>query len=196
MKRELAIVNGLIRKLNEGHPNPNPWTRFTYPLEQEEKAMKITSQLDVTMKLMPYVLVFNDRIERCTIVDEIKGENVCFFKLRKETEPVSYDHNVVRIKNFLVRKTDSSESLVVIHTLESVNGDDRIVIPPLPIEFNDVTRIPSQFIFFPLLGTEDFGTNYIFHSSRLYPTEQRNSFLLPKDNDGLIARDCRLMFSF
>ncbi|MBO6220569.1 MAG: hypothetical protein J6N46_01410, partial [Bacteroidales bacterium] len=27
-----------------------------------------------------------------------------------------------------------------------------------------------------------------FHSSRLYPTEQRNSFLLPKDNDGLIAK--------
>jgi len=188
MKRELDIVNGLIRKLNEGHSTPNPWTKFTYPLEQEGKAEKVSSQLEVSMKLMPYVLVFNDKIEKCTIVNEITGESVCFFKLQKEKEMLPYDSSVVRIKNMLIRKTDQCESLVEIHTLESVNGDDRIVIPPLPMEFNDVTRIPSQFIFFPLLGTEDFGTNFIFHSKRLYPTEQRNSFLLPKDNDGLIAK--------
>ena len=188
MKRELAIANGMIRKLNEGHSSPYPWTTFSYPLEQEGKAEKVSAQLDVTMKLMPYVLVFNDRIERCTIVNEITGENVCFFKIRREIETLSYDSSVVRVKNILIRKIDQSESLVELHTLESANGDDRIVIPPLPLEFNDVTRIPSQFIFFPLLGTEDFGTNFIFHSRRLYPTEQRNSFLLPKDNDGLIAK--------
>lgn len=188
MKKELDVVKGLIRRLNEGHSVPCPWTTFTYPLEQEGKAEKVSAQLDVTMKLMPYVLVFNDRIAKCSIFNGITGEEVCYYKQGKDIESLPYDSTVSRVKNVLIRKTAQSESLVEIHTLESVNGDDRIVIPPLPLGFNDVTSIPSQFIFFPLLGTEGFGTNFIFHSRRLYPTEQRNSFLLPKDNDGLIVK--------
>lgn len=188
MKKELADVKGLIRRLNEGHSVPCPWTTFTYPLGHEGKAEKISAQLDITMKLMPYVLVFNDRIASCSIFNEITGESVCFFKQAREVESLPYDSNVVLVKNKLIWKNGQSETSVEIISLESAEGDDRIVIPPLPLGFDDVTSIPSQFLFFPLLGTEDFGTNFIFHSRRLYPTEQRNSFLLPKDNDGLIAK--------
>lgn len=188
MKKELADVKGLIRRLNEGHSDPCPWTTFTYPLGHEGKAEKISAQLDITMKLMPYVLVFNDRIASCSIFNEITGESVCFFKQAREVESLPYDSNVVLVKNKLIWKNGQSETSVEIISLESAEGDDRIVIPPLPLGFDDVTSIPSQFLFFPLLGTEDFGTNFIFHSRRLYPTEQRNSFLLPKDNDGLIAK--------
>ena len=188
MKRELAIVDELIGKINQGHPYPNPWTKFTYPLEHEGKAEKVSAQLEITMRLMPYALVFNDRIERCSIVNDLTGESVTFYKLRKEEETPSYDSSVKKVVNFLVQKTDSDESLIEILTLESADGDNRIIIPPLPQGFDDVTSIPSQFIFFPLLGTEGFGTNFIFHSKRLYPTELRSSFLLPKDNDELIAK--------
>lgn len=188
MKRELAIVDELIGKINEGHPHPCPWTTFTYPLEQDGKAEKVSAQLEITLKLMPYVLVFNDRIERCAIVNGLTGESVTFYKLRKEEETLPYDASVKTVVNFLVRENDGVVSPIEIHTLESADGDDRIVIPPLPRGFDDVASIPSQFIFFPLLGTEGFGTNFIFHSRRLYPTERRNSFLLPKDNDGLIAK--------
>lgn len=62
------------------------------------------------------------------------------------------------------------------------------MIPPLPIGFDDTNTIPSQFLFFPLLGTEHFGTNFIFHSSRLYPTEPRDSYQLPEDNNALVSR--------
>ena len=188
MKRELAFVDDLIGRINEGHPEPCLWTTFTYPLEQEGKAEKISAQLEVTMRLMPYVLAFNDRIEQCTINNEITGENVCFNRIKKDVIPLPYTDDSVRAKNIISRKTTRFETLLEINTLESANGEDRIVIPPLPLDFDDVTVIPSQFIFFPLLGTENFGTNFIFHSSRLYPTELRDSFLLPKDNDGLIAK--------
>lgn len=188
MKRELAFVDDLIGRINEGHPEPCLWTSFTYPLEQEGKAEKISAQLEVTMRLMPYVLAFNDRIEQCTIDNEITGENVCFNRIKKDVIPLPYTDDSVRAKNIISRKTTRFETLLEINTLESANGEDRIVIPPLPLDFDDVTVIPSQFIFFPLLGTENFGTNFIFHSSRLYPTELRDSFLLPKDNDGLIAK--------
>ena len=188
MKRELAIVDALIGKINEGHLDPCPWTTFTYPLEPEGKAEKVSAQLDITMRLMPYILVFNDRIERCDILNDPVGESVSFYKQRKEEKPQLYDPSVKKVINYLVWQKDGVESRIEVHTLESANGDDRIVIPPLPQGFDDVNSIPSQFIFFPLLGTEGFGTNFIFHSKRLYPTDSRNSFLLPKDNDGLISK--------
>ena len=188
MKRELGVVDELIGKINEGHPFPCVWTTFTYPLEREGKAQKVSAQLDITTKLMPYVLVFNDRIDRCSIINDITGKSVTYYKLRQERECMPYDTSVERVKNLLIKQTERLETLIEIYTLETSNGDDRIVIPPLPQGFDDVTAIPSQFIFFPLLGTEGFGTNFIFHSRRLYPTESRNSFLLPKDNDGLIAK--------
>lgn len=56
---------------------------------------------------------------------------------------------------------------IAIFTIESKNGDDRIIIPPLPLEFSDTDNIPSLFLFFPMLETENFGTNFIFHSCRL-----------------------------
>lgn len=188
MKRELSIVDNLIDDINSGHSSPCVWTTFSYPLTLDGKAEKISSQLGITMKLMPYVLVFNDRITECTIEDEIAGHHICFSKVAKRKEVLSYDDAVSIVHNSLARISQGIETPIEILTLESSNGDDRIVIPPLPLEFNDVKAIPSQFIFFPLLGTEDFGTNFIFHSKRLYPTEQRNSFLLPKDNDGLTRK--------
>lgn len=107
MKKELADVKGLIRRLNEGHSDPCPWTTFTYPLGHEGKAEKISAQLDITMKLMPYVLVFNDRIASCSIFNEITGESVCFFKQAREVESLPYDSNVVLVKNKLIWKTGS-----------------------------------------------------------------------------------------
>lgn len=188
MKQELATVDELIGKINEGHPNPCLWTSFTYPLQYEGKADKVSRQLEITMRLIPYVLVFNDRIERCVIVNDLTGENVTFYKLSKKEKYTPSDSTVKKVVNHIVRKTENTESLIDIHSLESRNGDDRVIIPPLPHGFDDSTSIPSQFIFFPLLGTEDFGTNFIFHSKRLYPTERRDSFLLPKDNDELIVK--------
>lgn len=189
MKRELAVVDELIGNINLGHDKPNPHTTFTYPFDQEGKAEKVSAQLEITMKLMPYVFAFNDKIQQCVIINELTGREVSFWRIGTETTGQPYDFSVKRVKHIIGRYAFPSPELrLEIQTLESNNGDDRIVIPPLPLGFDDVSSIPSQFLFFPLIGTENFGTNFIFHSKRLYPTERRNSFLLPKDNDGLIAK--------
>lgn len=187
---ELEMVDHFIDRIKDGHSSPAPWTSFTYPIEDTRKADKVSSQLARACKLIPYVLTFNERIQSISITDDISGEQVSFSKhnLARESIQMSYDDTVCKVVTRIKKSAPNRETLVEVHSLESANGDDRIIIPPLPIGFEDVTCIPSQFLFFPLIGTENFGTNFIFHSARLYPTDERNSYLLPKDDDNVVSK--------
>ena len=88
---------------------------------------------------------------------------------------------------FLIKDGQTGPDTIAIRTLRNNEGTDRVVIPELPKGYDTVSNIPSQFLFFQLLGTENFGTDFIFHSARLTPTEARDSYELPKDNDNLLA---------
>ena len=185
MESELREIDALFDQINLGHTTPDLNTVFTYPFEREGQAEKISSQVTTTMNLMPFVLVFNDRIEKCTIINHLSGEQVSFSKSARVETVMEYDSSVKVVRNTIVVIKQGGVRGVDIYSLESADGKDRIIIPPLPVGFDDVDAIPSQFIFFPLLGTESFGTGFIFHSERLYPTKDRDSFLLPKENDNM-----------
>ncbi len=186
MDRELRIVDGLISK--EGHDEPIEWTKFTYPINEDQKE-RISKQISTTTKLMPFVLLFNERIKECTIIDETKGTTDYYTKDEENEVPCDYDENIhfVTTKINYTHNGKKNED-IVLYSLRSADGNDQIVIPPLPFGFDDTNSIPSQFLFFPLLGSEHFGTNFIFHSSRLFPTEPRDSYQLPEDNSALVSR--------
>lgn len=185
MEAELSVVDEMFDMINQGHSVPCSDTVFTYPFEQEGKAEKVSTQITTTIKLMPFVLVFNDRIMKCSLINHLTGESITFSKSARIENP-TYEASVKIVKNTITIVNQSGGVRSIdISSLESMDGNDRIIIPPLPIGFDDINSIPSQFIFFPLLGTEQFGTGFIFHSKRLYPTEKRESFLLPWDNDNM-----------
>lgn len=186
MDRELKIVDALISK--EGQVEPIEWTQFTYPINEDQKE-RISKQISTTTKLMPFVLLFNERIKECTIIDETKGTTDYYTKEDEKEVPCDYDDNI----HFVTTKINyihngKKDDDIVLYSLRSADNNDQIVIPPLPLGFNDTDTIPSQFLFFPLLGTEHWGANFIFHSSRLYPTEPRDSYQLPEDNNALVSR--------
>lgn len=184
MNTELISVENLISM--DGKEESNAWTSFKYLLAPE-KVEKVAHQLDTTTRLMPFVLVFNDRIEECTIEDD-KITTVYSKVGERVVEPLSYSDSYCKVATTIrIVKNGKADNITII-SLELKNGNDRIIIPPLPIGLDDADSIPSQFMFFPMLGTESFGTNFIFHSCRLFPTEPRNSYLLPQENDGLISK--------
>ncbi|WP_298062799.1 hypothetical protein [uncultured Rikenella sp.] len=181
MDRELSIVEALIGE--PGNTTPGEWTSFKYLLSSD-KIEKISKQIETTSKLMPYVMAFNDRIAECSI-DNL-GNYISF---KKECCNISIDSKgCKKIETKIHVRNENSEDDINVHSLESNDGKDIIIIPPLPIGFDDTSVIPSQFIFFPMLGTEKWGTNFIFHSSRLYPVEERNSFFIPKEDDNVKAK--------
>ena len=188
MESELDKVDNLFDSINQGHSVPRRDTVFTYPFELEGKAEKVSSQIATTMRLMPFVLVFNDKIQQCTVVNHLTGETVSFGKGSRSEVVMEYDPSVKLVHNTITILEPSGGRGIDVFSLESADGNDRIILPPFPVGYDDVNSIPSQFIFFPLLGTEKFGTGFIFHSKRLYPTEKRESFLLPWDNDNMKTR--------
>lgn len=170
LDREINSIKNLISL--DGHDAPAQQTTFCYPLTKEKRE-KVSQQLMTTTKLMPYVLVFNDRIASCTITNKVLRKCIKF--TRKTTVCLDDELHMTEI--------EADDKLLKIYWIASESEEDRIVIPPLPSGFDNTTEIPSEFLWFPMLGTEDVGVNFIYHSSRLYPVEQRNSYQLPEDND-------------
>lgn len=91
MDRELQIVDGLISK--EGQVEPIEWTQFTYPINEDQKE-RISNQISTTTKLMPFVLLFNERIKECTIIDETKGTTDYYTKEDEKEVPCDYDEHI------------------------------------------------------------------------------------------------------
>lgn len=167
---------------HEGTENDIYPTVFRYPLIPE-KLQHISEQLAITKRLMPYVLAFNDTIKECVVYDEYSGTITQFVKMDVTITQCFHNTNICLCDTII--KISSTTEPISVRTLCNKGRTDRIVIPPFPVGFDDTSMIPSQFLFFPLLGSENFGTNFILHSRRLTPTEPRDSYELPKDNDNL-----------
>jgi hypothetical protein len=50
-------------------------------------------------------------------------------------------------------------------------------------------KLPRLFLYYPLIGTEDLGCNFIFHSRQFQPTEPRNALHLKSDNESNIKEE-------
>ena len=155
-------------------------TSFRYDLTSEQ-VDEVSSQISNAIRLMPFVLVINARIKEVEICNYHKNE---FFTLKK-TEEYSCESlgkdgwKVVMEKVLLTNhKANTSPVPYICKSLQSDKGDI-VIIPPFPETCGDVYKIPSLFLWFPLLGTEAFGVNLIFHSKRFYPVEKRNNIMLP-----------------
>ena len=173
MEKQLTYADDLIEVPTV--PSPTPETTFTYYLDADRfKAAK--QGVDNAIDLLPYVMTINSRIEQV----EVSGTQVAKpVKIVKEaSRPIDEETNLYVITictNGIDRKD--------IYYLQSEDRKD-IVILPLRSELRaeGLNYIPRFFIYFPLLGTESFGLNYIFHSERFYPEEPRNAIMLPEDN--------------
>ena len=152
------------------------WTTFDYALPAHHKD-GAAKGLEAAIKQMPYVMLFNDRITECQVDDNINDIHVTF---RKVLRPDEQGLKVMRIE--MVR--NGKNQPMDIYYLESDNGDERIVLPlETPTKACCLDGISKLFMHFPLLGTEDFGFNYVFHSRNFKPEEKRNGLYLPDGNE-------------
>ena len=155
-------------------------TSFRYDLTSEQ-VVEVSAQISNAIRLMPFVLVINARIKEMEISNHHTNEH---FTLKKKEER-GYETlckdgwKVVTEEILLINhKTNASPVSYICKSLQS-DKDDVVIIPPFPETCGDVCEIPSLFLWFPLLGTEAFGVNFIFHSKRFYPVEKRNNIMLP-----------------
>ena len=148
------------------------WTKLKYQLNAEslEKAKKGLSEAE---KVIPYVMTLNDRIKKIEIDDQTTNRCVEYCRQSSDVTDGLHTTIVTIVVNGYCNRFDC-------YYLESEDKKDRIIMPlESPSKAKSFDGIPKLFLYFPLLGTENFGMNFIFHSERFSPEEARNGIFLP-----------------
>ena len=151
------------------------WTEFEYVLDDDHRDDAYAG-VKAALRLMPYVMTINERIEECTIM--VDGAST-IFKKEAHIDEKSPCHTTIRI----------NDNKFECYYLASEDRKDFVILPlSTPVTAVPIDEVPRWFIFFPLLGTENLGINYIFHSERFFPEEPRDCIVLPKNNKETIDR--------
>ena len=153
------------------------WTELRYELSSmEEASEKAAAAITSSIDMIPYVMTVNKPISDVIIENTLTNENYQFEKIPLPDEEglkvmlVSIKHNGTREE----RK---------IYYLESEDGEDMAILPlETPFKAKSLSGIAKLFVFFPLLGTEDFGMDAVFHSKKFIPVEERDGLHLPVSN--------------
>lgn len=174
---------------------PSDWTTFTYlqPNDIEEK--NVEEALEQAPELIPYVLCLNESIKSITIQDEILNSTVSFSRGEKkyisETSKATLYSTTITVTGY--KQDTQIKDDIVIQTLESKKkvttqkgAIKTMVTVILPISNNKVfqldTNVARMFIYLPLVGTEEWGFNFILHSPMFTcSTDDRNSLRLTVD---------------
>ena len=173
MVEQLKYADELVDKPTVSVPTPE--TTFTYFLD-EDHYPAAKQGVDNAIGLLPYVMTINNRIDSV----EITGSRVEHpVKMVKEAWTIIDGDVNLYVITIRINDTDRNKY----YYLQSEDKKDIVILPLETISQARVLgNVPRFFIYFPLLGTESFGLNYIFHSERFYPEEPRNAIVLPEDN--------------
>lgn len=152
--------------------NPAVSTTFTYISEQEQDKENIKQAEDNLDHYIPSVLALNDSLKSVKVISSSGTET--FYK--KELEESFGD--IVKIP---VLKNGVSEDVFC------VRSDDKNIQIILPLSSINISNTIGNstaklFLFFPLIGTEAWGCNFIIHSKLFCATEQRDGLHLQSNN--------------
>jgi hypothetical protein len=174
------------------------FTEFAYLTESDLQKDYANSALMLIPLILPYVMVLNKKLQKVTIVDKANKTTV-YQKLT--TKPVQ-ERNIIETSiliNSIIEKIytieDSEESITIILPLKDTKT-----------AFLFDEQLSKLFLFYPLIGTENFGFNFLIHSTKFTPTEQRDSIHLKSTteqiqvneeaNRRLMTKSSELIFDF
>ena len=173
MSRQLTFADELLNQ--ETSADPKPETTFVYPLDEIRLAYA-EKGINMAFNLIPYVMAINERIDEIHLENTISDKSILFSRGKE----VCLDPTIGYYKVQVIQHGGDN---VDIYFLRSEDKRDVIILPlKTGNEAISLEKVPKFFIHFPLLGTQSFGLNYVFHSERFYPEEPRNAIVLPEDN--------------
>ena len=178
MRDQLNAVSQFFKTYELLKEPADDTTSFCYDLTDEQIG-EVSAQISNAIRLMPFVLAINTRIKEIEICNLHTNEHFTLKRMGSDETSNKNGWKVVT-ENILLtnHKANTAPKSYACKSLQSDKGDV-VIIPPFPERCGNVCEIPSLFLWFPLLGTEAFGVNFIFHSKRFHPVEKRNNIMLP-----------------
>jgi hypothetical protein len=179
----------------------NQTTTFTYLPETDKEFEYIENSLFDLNDYIPLVFTINERLKSVRIIEK-SGTITDYRLLKKDRQENNEGINLY--------KTTISKNNEEVHVFSIIDEEDELEII-LPIsedgevfEFNN--RIARLFLYYPLIGSESFGLNFIINCKNFLPTEPRDGVHLNSDKDQvkeqeeqnrkIIARATEIIFEF
>lgn len=160
---------------------PFEYTIFRYIHEVERERQNAAEAFNEAPAMTPYVLLLNPQVERIAYIDDTDQQNSVFFEAPFETGQIVDDlPDGIILKNTVTinraGKGLEKKSIYYIESKEKIDKEPFVpkatVILPIEEDTNGDLRvirfgknIPQIYIYLPLLGTEQWGFNFLFHSS-------------------------------
>lgn len=160
-----------------------PWTTLSYELVSANDAYgKAQAAIGAAVKLLPYVMTINKPL---VDVEIISTNDDSHYRFSKTSMP---DEDGAKVMGIRIEK-GGEKFLKKVFYLQSEDEKDTVILPlKNATEGESLDGIAKLFVFFPLLGTENFGMDFLFHSKRFYPVEKRDALHLPVENQNVKAK--------
>lgn len=188
-----------VSKLLKSHAvleEDNPKTTFRFFTQTETNKKRAARAIASLRLILPYAMTLNDRLKKVTVIQEDKTVKI-FTKKSLIQDGVIWKSTI---------EIDREEQCV-----SFLRSEDKRITVILPIDKNSNAfdfdqRLPRLFLFYPLIGTQNFGINYLLHSRNFLPTEPRDGLHLSLENEdnyketnanqALIEKATNLIFDF
>lgn len=153
-------------------------TTFTYLQEtDQEKQYVDDSSLDLE-DYVPLVLTINERLKSLSIIDKT-GLNKTFYC--KDRIPVTNAADINLFKTIILKNGVTIE----LYSIEDKENEIEIILPinkNLEL-FQFPKRVARLFLYYPLVGSEEFGLNFIINCNKFLPNEPRSGVHLNSNKD-------------
>lgn len=156
-----------------------PATVFRFEFGSPLNKQRAIDAIESLKTILPYVMIFNDRLKKVTVTD-ILGNTTTYQKDDQEENLTHYFSRGIHI-NDEVKKINylKTDRLIIALPFTSITNEEdffgeAVALPDL---------LPKLFLFYPLIGTESFGFNFVIHSKNFQPTEPRDGLHLNSENE-------------
>jgi hypothetical protein len=176
-------------------------TTFTYLPETSQEKKYVTESYRDLEEYIPFVLTINNRLKVVKIIAPDGRETN--FTLTSKVK-VENQSDILLYKTSIHK--DGGER--IIYSITDAENQIEIILPInkelLLYEFPE--RVARLFLYYPLIGTESFGMNFIINCNKFLPTEARDGIHLNSNKDqvkdqeeinrDLVEKASTLLFSF
>ena len=174
LEQEKNSLDLIDKKDNNVKQNPSEFTTFEYLVATDLEKENVEKGIDDLNLALPYVMSLNDKLIKVTIIDKNKKETIfqkdeVSFKDTTKITPILINNS---IEKKIYSMSDTENKITVILPLENLNK---------AISFD--SKLAKLFLYYPLIGTENFGLNFVVHSKQFSPTEPRDGIHLKSNND-------------
>ncbi|WDF77023.1 ATP-binding protein [Mucilaginibacter sp. KACC 22773] len=153
-------------------------TTFTYLPETDQERNYVKESYRDLEEYLPLILTINNRLKSAKIISK-DGNETLFTRLEKES--IINEEEILLYKTTVLINNDEkvvysiAENYREIEIILPINKDHQL------FTFSD--RVARLFLYYPLVGSEHFGMNFIINCNKFMPTEPRDAIHLFSEKD-------------